>query len=336
MKPPRRQPHGLFVVNLWRMSRAIESRVLLLVLPICSLAQSGESLDWFPSKTGDMWEYRFWDGIIVDTSQIINISDSVSTDGKIHLTQIRRFINPIDHNPYLDSLNYTIDTATGEVFGRLPAFEELRNVLVYKFDVEPGDQWVMDTLGGYEIARVTDIYDGVLFEMNTTFIQMHYYGAAADSADTAGLDRYWATLAKGFGLVDIFIAEGAWQYVIKGAVINGVLYGDTTQVLATGEDVSGHVIPRVAKLHQNYPNPFNVSTTIRFDLDISQNVSLTIYDLQGREVRRLINARWLSPVTHMAIWDGTTNGGADAPSGVYTYRLKTGRYRLSRSMILVK
>lgn len=327
--------------SLRRMYRLIGRGVLTLLLSVCSFAQSSDSLNWFPYKSGDMWEYWFYDGITLDTTQIINIKDSASADGKIHLTQIRQFINPIEHNPYLDSLKYTIDTTAGEVFGRPAAFEELHNVLVYRFDVQPGDIWVMydnnAPPGGfrYEMARVVEVYESVLFGTNRTFMAMHYY-LAQDSTDTLGLTRYGATLAEGFGLVDIFISEGGWTYDLKGASINGVLYGDTTQVLATVEDLSGRFIPQTVKLHQNYPNPFNASTTISFDLDASRKVSLTVYDLRGVEIKRLIDTRWLSAGTHVVMWNGRTNGGTDAPSGIYTYRLTTGRYGVARSMIIIK
>ena len=57
------------------------------------------------------------------------------------------------------------------------------------------------------------------------------------------------------------------QNILKGCIINGVLYGDTTFVVDVEEDQNP--IPTEYKLDQNYPNPFNPSTKIRYQSPIS-------------------------------------------------------------------
>jgi len=49
------------------------------------------------------------------------------------------------------------------------------------------------------------------------------------------------------------------------------------------------IIPNSYALHQNYPNPFNPITSLRYDLPEQAQVTLTIYDLMGREVTQLVN-----------------------------------------------
>ena len=56
-------------------------------------------------------------------------------------------------------------------------------------------------------------------------------------------------------------------------------------VLSSGSNSSS--VPNEFSLHQNYPNPFNPSTTIEYDLPTSGEVVIIIYDVSGREVRRL-------------------------------------------------
>ncbi len=73
--------------------------------------------------------------------------------------------------------------------------------------------------------------------------------------------------------------------------------------------------PRAFALAQNYPNPFNPSTTIRFELPVSSDVRLGVYDVLGREVSALVNERRDAGV-HEVKFDGS-----GLSSGVYFYRL---------------
>jgi phosphatidylserine/phosphatidylglycerophosphate/cardiolipin synthase-like enzyme len=84
------------------------------------------------------------------------------------------------------------------------------------------------------------------------------------------------------------------------------------------------------QLHQNYPNPFNPVTTIRFEIPYSQNVELAIYDMLGREVKRLYDGE--APAGVLTI-DFNAQGLA---SGIYVYRLKTNNFIASKKLILLK
>ncbi|MGH7492999.1 MAG: phytase [bacterium] len=88
-----------------------------------------------------------------------------------------------------------------------------------------------------------------------------------------------------------------------------------------------------AVLQQNYPNPFNPSTAIDFVLKEAGPVQLTIYNILGEEVRRLLQAT-LPPGKHVVHWDGRDNAGAPTRSGVYLCRLRTTGFLETRRMIL--
>jgi hypothetical protein len=89
-------------------------------------------------------------------------------------------------------------------------------------------------------------------------------------------------------------------------------------------------------LEQNYPNPFNGSTTIRFRLPTRNRVILTIYDLTGKEVMRLINDQFYAPGDHTINWNGLTQTGKEVSSGIYLYVLQAGSRREVRKMLLIK
>jgi hypothetical protein len=71
------------------------------------------------------------------------------------------------------------------------------------------------------------------------------------------------------------------------------------------------------------PNPFATATTIRFALREAGPIRLYVVDPSGRVVRRLVDATW-SAGPHAVQWDGRTDQGARAPSGIYLYVLKAG------------
>ena len=78
-------------------------------------------------------------------------------------------------------------------------------------------------------------------------------------------------------------------------------------------------MPTEYAIHNNYPNPFNPITTIRYELPEPSHVTLIIYDMMGREVRRLVNDVVQSGY-HTATWDCRNNAGAVVSSGMYLYR----------------
>ena len=87
-----------------------------------------------------------------------------------------------------------------------------------------------------------------------------------------------------------------------------------------------------ASLAQNSPNPFNPTTTISFTVVDKGNVTLNVYDANGRLVRTLANG--VSDVgTHELTWDGRDNAGTTVGSGVYFYRLTAGKYSESKKMV---
>jgi len=88
-------------------------------------------------------------------------------------------------------------------------------------------------------------------------------------------------------------------------------------------------------LDPNFPNPFNASTVIQYHLDRSALVKLAIFNLQGREVVRLVQ-ELQSPGEKRIIWDGKNARGVSMPSGIYFYQLDTGHFRQVRKMILMK
>ncbi|MBO8130105.1 MAG: T9SS type A sorting domain-containing protein [Candidatus Marinimicrobia bacterium] len=90
------------------------------------------------------------------------------------------------------------------------------------------------------------------------------------------------------------------------------------------------------KLYQNYPNPFNNVTVIEYKLMETNDVTLNIYDLNGRRITSLVCGIRQNPGMYKIIWDGKDNEENFVNSGIYFYELKAGNLRNIRKMILIR
>jgi hypothetical protein len=83
-------------------------------------------------------------------------------------------------------------------------------------------------------------------------------------------------------------------------------------------------------LYQNYPNPFNPITTINYTLQNNCNVKLTVFDVSGREVKKLVNQNQNSG-RYSVLFDAS-----NLASGIYIYKLQAGSFEQSRKLILIR
>ena len=95
------------------------------------------------------------------------------------------------------------------------------------------------------------------------------------------------------------------------------------------------VIPATFTLHQNFPNPFNPITTLRYDLSSDALVTLSIYDMLGREVTQLVNTTQEAGFRSVQ-WDATDSMGRPVSAGVYLYQIQAGEFVQTRKMVLLK
>ncbi len=91
-----------------------------------------------------------------------------------------------------------------------------------------------------------------------------------------------------------------------------------------------NAVPDEFNLEQNYPNPFNPTTTIRFDVRTSGNVSLKVYDVLGREVAILAD-EYMRAGSYERVFEAS-----NLSSGVYFYTLKAGDFEKTLRMVVVR
>ncbi|MCC7157937.1 MAG: agmatine deiminase family protein [Ignavibacteria bacterium] len=99
---------------------------------------------------------------------------------------------------------------------------------------------------------------------------------------------------------------------------------------STGITQIGNEIPGRFELYQNYPNPFNPTTKINFDIPKNSNVTLSIYDITGREILKIIDAK-LNSGKYSYVWNAERYS-----SGVYFYKLTGEGFNRTRKMLMIK
>jgi len=178
---------------------------------------------------------------------------------------------------------------------------------IYNFEYDPNYVFtVVDTthISG-QIAVILDLfeYQNMRFDIN----------AACGHSWLSEPNRIW-TDALGRG--------------IQGAAAIELLL-QTPNVAGDDEYVSSPALQL-----SNHPNPFSGNTTINFSTKENAPVNITIYNLKGQKVKKLLNAN-LEKGNHSVSWDGQDEYGKQAASGIYFYRLESVGQAVTAKMLRI-
>lgn len=100
-------------------------------------------------------------------------------------------------------------------------------------------------------------------------------------------------------------------------------------------DITKFELPTSYSLSQNYPNPFNPITTFHYNIPKESDVSITIYDMLGRQINQLISKK--QPIGNYSVqWNGDDNNGNLVGTGIYFYQIQTGDFVQTKKMVLMK
>lgn len=132
-----------------------------------------------------------------------------------------------------------------------------------------------------------------------------------------------------YAFTDSNATQGRWYYRLKQIDLDGsVHFTHAVSVdVPTGVEQQAH---RNFALYQNFPNPFNPTTEIRYGITESDNVHLRVFDVLGRNIATLVNAR-MEPGTYAVKFDASNLG-----SGVYYYQLRVGGLVATKRMLVVR
>ncbi len=157
---------------------------------------------------------------------------------------------------------------------------------------------------------------------------------ASFAADLSGLAG-GAAVVFASGFLTPSANQDGEAFGIYAALPDGTVIGLPAASTSAATSIAGQGLSSLTTiddfaLNQNYPNPFNPSTTIAFALPTESNVTLKVYDVQGREVATLVNDR-MDAGQHSVNFDAS-----NIATGVYFYRIEAGSFQAIRRMMLVK
>ncbi len=206
---------------------------------------------------------------------------------------------------------------------------------VYAYDSTTNGEFLLDSLLGnvnthFNCQRLNSTQPSGWFESSE---QMSIFNALrirrqfqCSAPIIAGTYYY---LVEGIGFTGYSICEvgSGEEFRLKGCIINGVVFGDTT---LTPINLINNIVPRQFSLSQNYPNPFNPKTIINYQLPVSGFVSLKVFDALGKGVTKLVNEKQ-NAGSYSVEFDAD-----NLSSGIYFYKLETEGYTEIKGMVLLK
>lgn len=261
------------------------------------------SQDYYPLHNSNMWNYS-----VSGTSEKITvISDSLFQNGKSYSILSGDDIVGGKYVRADSQFVYYYDTVTNE------------DIPFFKLNGKVGDSTGV-RFRDYVRVYITQIDSTTMFDE-----KIHYINYLIESLTITKV-----TLSDKFGPISSSYYDDPpppwpnYTYNLIGCEINGIKYGDIVSVKHEKE------IPGKIVLFQNYPNPFNPSTTISYQIPKASNVTITIFDCLGREIKILVDE---------FKQQGFYSKNFDAlylASGIYFYQLRAGEFISTKKMIVLR
>jgi|WetSurMetagenome_2_1015567.scaffolds.fasta_scaffold03720_10 hypothetical protein len=281
-----------------------------------------EVINYYPLAIGNKWVYdevtvvqdpypNYYHSILVKEV----FGDTIAPNGK-------HYFNVNDGTIWESSILERVDSSEGKVYRYYedPTLPESEYV-AYDLLAEVGDT-VSSYRMGFNTVMFTTMYAETTFEkwgltkLKKVFEEYTLHPSIFSIIQDIGLDSIYS-----------YFDFGETYITLKGCIIDGVIYGDTTTVGVEDEEPS---LATSFKLEQNYPNPFNPSTSIQYAIGSRQFVTLKVYDVLGNEIAILVNEEKAAGGYEVEF------NATGLPSGIYFYQLKTGSFIQTKKMIYLK
>jgi len=296
---------------------------------IKSLPIPDEVLNYYPLAVGNKWVYDY----IIDPDD-----PGLPNDAGIYIREVLKDTILANGNLYAklydETLNYfaaiiyeRVDSSSGKVYRYYedPTLEN-NEYVIHDLLAEIEDT-ITSSRNNYGESLFTTVQQTGTFKKwgitkpKKIYQEYSLLMLTYSLTQEVGLDSLYFIFDFGYGRTDL-----------KGTILNGTVYGDTTVVSVEDETPN---LPTEFSLSQNYPNPFNPSTAIRFTIPSNvkretSNVTLKVYDILGREIATLVNEE-KSAGSYEVEFDAT-----NLSSGVYFYQLRAGGFVDTKKLILIK
>jgi len=149
---------------------------------------------------------------------------------------------------------------------------------------------------------------------------------------TAFVDQSQQAVVNEGDTIEIQTEDLRWRYRLTGQGLQNAF-----AQIVLDQQIQ---VPNRTQLLQNYPNPFNPETWIPFELSRDTEVTITIYDVSGQQIRQLdlgltLAGRYLS-ADQAVYWNGKTQTGEWVASGTYFHQIQTEDYTQIEKMVILK
>jgi len=164
----------------------------------------------------------------------------------------------------------------------------------------------------------------------------HYFGLNKDTGQIAFLRRFITPLGLlGYEELTYEIIDWSTDFFVAEYISNDGITFHQLRVSINYLDMH-EPLPNKVELSKNFPNPFNPSTSLIVYINKKSEGNLTIYDLMGKEVRRLFDGTFDQGNTKI-VWNGLDNQGSQVGGGIYICQILVNGARVkSQKMTLIK
>jgi hypothetical protein len=155
-----------------------------------------------------------------------------------------------------------------------------------------------------------------------------YFSIERDDVEVAQVNAHNSATGSDYVWIDSDVMNGVtYTYTLINVDVNGAEQAIATESVTPNRN-NGSVMEY--SLDQNFPNPFNPSTSISYSLEAAGLVTITVFDITGREVATLVNSVQAEG-SHSVEFNA-----AGLPSGIYMYRMEADDFSDVQKMILMK
>ncbi len=271
----------------------------------------------FPLKKGNCWLYNF-----------ISIS-SIGWGGP-NTVEYRIKDTILDRDTVINNKTYFIMRSTSQagikyyylredpLGGKFYMFSDGEEILYYDLKAIEGE--VVHSHSGVQIKCIE--------EKDSLYAGNNRLCRKFEKDDNSYLNDFDFQFLQGIGKIKSHSSgdfSSSYRTLI-GAVIDGVVYGDTTLTNIKREET----LPSEFYLSEAYPNPFNPSTKLDYSVPEYSLVTSELFDIKGEKIKTLLN-EYKTPGRYSVVVEM-----GDYVSGVYIIKLSAGKQYITRKIILLK
>jgi hypothetical protein len=293
-----------------------------------------------------VFQWRSWDHFAITDALHENLLDSVIDYVHGNSIDVDTDGNLLISSRHLDEIT-KIDRTTGDIIWR---FGGLHNQFTFTNDtlkftyqhaarrISNGNITIFDN-GNWHTPHFSRAVEYLLNETNMTATLVWQYRKTPD------VYGFWGGYVQRLDNGNTLISWGGTRPTVTEVKPDGTIAYEASYQQniytyraykfnwlggPTAISNQSNLVPKEFYLNQNYPNPFNPMTVITYDLPKTAYVELSIFDVTGREVKKLV-----SEIQQPGSYE-VTFGGSQYSSGLYFYRLQAADFTVTRKMILVK